>query len=113
MASCLGGVFVCMGITKVIDMIVDANHFLGRQVRPIVNDSKCKQITRIIANIILFAAVFTLALGAFSLGSTLITVGAQAGFIMGFEAAIAAALPKLIVAVGGLAVGEIIKRLGQ
>lgn len=113
MAGCVGGLFVCVGITKIIDMIADANQFLGRQVRPIANDTKCKQITRIVANILLFAAVFTLALGAFSLGSTLITVGAEAGFILGFEAAIAAALPKLILALGGLAAGEIVKRLGQ
>jgi hypothetical protein len=115
MSGIVGGLMTCGGVLKIFDVISKANNYLKRDVHVAdrQNDTKCKQISRIVANIFSLIGHFCVALGMITMGSTLYSALPAVAFLTALNEGLIASVPYLIGSLGGLSLGLIIRQAAQ
>jgi hypothetical protein len=102
------------GVVELFKTLEISSH-LSRNIRAHERDedSKCKQIARIVGNIFNLIGHFCIAIGMITMGATLFTVGPAGGFLMGLNEGLTASLPYLIGSVSCLGTGLIIQQIAR
>lgn len=115
MSGLVGGLMTCGGVLKVFDVFSETSHYLGRNVRVAEgqNDSKCKQISRIVANVFTLIGQFCIAIGMITMGATLYSASPAIGFLAALNEGLVASAPYLVSSLGGLSLGLIIRQAAR
>lgn len=112
MTGIVGGLMAFGGVLKIFDVLGKAPKYLNREVQVAdrENDSKCKQITRIVANIFTTIGHFCVALGMITMGATLYSAMPLVPFLTALNEGLVASVPYLLGSLGGLSAGLIIRQ---
>lgn len=115
MSGFVGGIVTCGGFLKMFDVLSKGSHYLGRDVRgvEVQNDSKCKQISRIVANIFTLIGQFYIAIGMITMGATLYSASPAIAFITALNEGLAACAPYLVTTLATLSLGLIIRQIAR
>ncbi len=115
MSGFVGGLMTCAGVLKLFAVFSKSSHYLGRDVRVAQdqNDSKCKQISRIVANIFTLIGQFCIAIGVITMGATLYSASPAIGFLAALNEGLVAAAPYLVGSLSGLSLGLIIRQAAR
>lgn len=114
MSSIIGGLMAFGGVVELFKAL-EISSRLTRNIRAPdeQEDTKCKQIARIVGNIFNLIGRFCIAVGMITMGATLFTVGPTAGILIGLNEALAASLPYLVCSLGTLSTGLIIHQIAR
>lgn len=115
MSECVGGCLALVGVVKMFDVFDKGFNYLRRDVRLLnrENDTKCKQIFRVVSNVLHIIGLFCAALAMISMGATLITLAPNFAFLAGLEQAVHIALPYLIGSLASLSAGVIVYQVAR
>ena len=113
MSGCVGGCLAFVGVMRLFDVLDKGINYLKRDVEPIPNDTKCKQISRITANVFHIIGLFCAALGMITMGMTMFTLAPEVAFLAALNQAVFASLPYFIGALGALSTNLIIHQVAR
>ena len=115
MSRFVGGLITCGGVLKIFDVLSKSSHYLGRDVQAVEgqNDSKCKEISRIVANVFTLIGQFCIAVGMITMGATLYSASPVIGFLAALNEGLVASAPYLVGSLGGLSLGLIIRQAAR
>ena len=115
MSGFVGGLMTCGGGLKICDVLSKTSHYLGRDVQAVngQEDSKCKQISRIVANVFTLIGQFCIAIGMITMGATLYSASPAVVFLAALQEGLIASAPYLVSSLSGLSLGLIIRQAAR